>query len=43
MKIDLAQTELADKSFQIVEQLEPELAWIRCWVADQTFHAAVVA
>jgi hypothetical protein len=40
VKIDLVDTELADQPFQIVERLEPELTWLRCWVADQTFHAA---
>jgi len=40
VKIDLAYTELADQPFQIVDRLEPELDWIRCWVSDQTFHAA---
>ncbi len=40
VKIDLVDTELTNHPFQTVERLEPELTWLRCWVADQSFHAA---
>ncbi len=38
VKINLEGTELEDRPFLAIEDLEPEYDWIRCWVEENTFH-----
>lgn len=40
LKIDLAETELADRSFAQVETDRSNNDWLRCWVGKQAFEIA---
>jgi hypothetical protein len=38
VKINLEGTELEDRPFLAIEDLEPERDWIRCWLEGNMFH-----
>lgn len=38
VKINLQGTNLENEPFQEMTDIEPEDAWIRCWVEDGMFH-----
>lgn len=38
VKINLEGTDLADRAFWAIEDLQPERDWVRCWVEGNTFH-----
>jgi hypothetical protein len=40
LKVNLAETNLAQRPFDRLEVERTEHDWMHCWVEDETFHAA---